>query len=122
MPRGKHPASLKNLKPIQKGEVRNPQGINRKRPFTDRMYELTEQLLNQTPEGRKIQKKFNLPEGSTWGDAAVRRLMMEAVDGGSIPAVKEMADRIEGKAPERLEISGPEKKEITIRIIHDSKK
>jgi hypothetical protein len=35
MPRGKNPRSLANLKPIKKGEVRNPAGINRKRPYSE---------------------------------------------------------------------------------------
>ena len=51
----------------------------------------------------------------------MRRLMREALK-GNIAAIREMADRIEGKAPERLEISGPERKEIVIRLIHDRTK
>jgi hypothetical protein len=121
MPRGKNPRSLQNLKPIQKGEVRNPEGINRKRPYSDRMFAHSEELLEATEEGKKICEALKLPEDATWADAAVRRLMREALK-GNIAAIKEMADRIEGKAPERLEITGPERKEIVIRLIHDRTK
>jgi hypothetical protein len=74
-----NPKSKLNLKPIKPGEVRNPQGINRKRPFTDRMYAKTEQPLALTPEGRKI-KTIQPPTECDLGDAAVERLMIEATE------------------------------------------
>lgn len=121
MPRGTNPKSLANLMPpVKKGEVRNPLGINRKRPYTDRMFAHSEELLRQSKAGEKIRKKLQLPETATWADAAIRQLNIKAAD-GDIPAIKEQADRIEGKAPERLEITGPERKEITIRVIHEKK-
>jgi hypothetical protein len=111
--------SLANMAPpIKKGEIRNPRGINRKRPWTDRMFSMTEEPLRITEEGELIRKSMHLPENATWGDAAVRRLMRECIK-GSVAALREFADRIEGKAPERLEITGPERKEITIRLIQD---
>ena len=66
-------------------------------------------------------KDLELPETATWADASTLELAIKAGD-GDIPAIKEMADRIEGKAPERLEITGPERKEIVIRLIHDRTK
>ena len=66
-------------------------------------------------------KDLELPETATWADASTLELAIKAGN-GDIPAIKEMADRIEGKAPERLEISGPERKEIVIRLIHDRTK
>jgi hypothetical protein len=123
MPRGKHPNSLANLKPamIQPGEVRNPLGINRKRPWTDRYYERSEGPLPEI-----LRRQFNerlgmevLPPGSTWADAGTLRQHMDAMMEGGTKAAKEIADRIEGKPPQRMEISGPEKKEITIRVKFD---
>jgi hypothetical protein len=118
---GKNPKSRANLKPPAKGEVRNPKGINRKRPWTDRMFAQSEELLIKTQAGRAILKKLKLPESATWADASVWKLILKAA-AGEISAIKEMADRIEGKAPERLEISGPERKQVTIRLIHDRTK
>lgn len=112
--------SLANLKPAKPGEVRNPLGINRKRPYTDRMYQKSETLLALSKWGEKKRKELELPLTATWADAAIEELNRKAAN-GDIQAIKEQADRIEGKAPERLEISGPEKKEITVRIIHDQK-
>lgn len=121
MPKGDSPNSRANLRPAKKGEVRNPTGINRKRPFADRYFQHSEELLSSSPEGEQFRKVLRLGPEATWADAAVRRLMREAMK-GNIQAIKELADRIEGKSPERLEISGPERKEITIRIVHDRKK
>ena len=38
---------------------------------------------------------------------------------GGTKAAKEIADRIEGKPPQRMEITGPVHKEVTIRVVHD---
>lgn len=99
-PRGKHPKSLANLRPpAQPGEVRNPLGINRKRPWTERYA-----ARSEAPIPEKLRLEFNLkmgeevlPKGSTWADAAVLRRHMDALTDGGTPAAKEIADRIEGK-------------------------
>ena len=122
MKRKMNAKSLANLKPpIQKGEVRNPKGINRKRPYTDRMYAHSEELLSASKAGEIKRVSLELPQTATWADASIRELSIKAAN-GDISAIKEMADRIEGKAPERLEITGPERKEIVIRLIHDRKR
>ena len=46
MPRGDNPNSRANLKPARCGEVRNPSGINRKRPISVRYAELSEEPLS----------------------------------------------------------------------------
>lgn len=98
--RGKHPKSLANLKPpAQPGEARNPLGINRKRPWSERYA-----IRSELPIPEKLRLEFNLkmgeevlPKGSTWADGAVLRRHMEALMDGGTPAAKEIADRIEGK-------------------------
>lgn len=115
------PESLANLKPAKPGEVRNALGINRKKPITDRYYERAEDAL---PD--KIRRQFNeklgieaLKEGATWADAnALRRFMDTLMEGGERSA-KEIREAIEGKAPQRIELSGPERKEITISVKFD---
>ena len=115
--------SLANLKPIKPGEVRNPLGINRKRPWSDRYSQRSEDPI---PE--KIRRQFNhqmgqevLPKGSTWADAAVLRRHMEALMDGGTPAAKEIAGRIEGKPPQRMEIVGTERKVVTLEVIFRKK-
>ena len=123
MSRKIHEKSLANLKPIKPGEVRNPLGINRKRPWSDRYSQRSEDPI---PE--KIRRKFNqemgqevLPKGSTWADAAVLRRHMEALTDGGTQAAKEIADRVEGRPPQRMEIVGTERKVVTLEVIFRKK-
>jgi hypothetical protein len=118
MARKVNPKSLANLKPIKKGEVRNPQGINRKRPITDRYYERSESPLPESIR-KRVNKSIGeeiLQPGATWAEANALRRFLSAIDPDGQPSSKEIREAIEGKAPQRLEISGPERKEITIAI------
>jgi hypothetical protein len=119
--RGKNPKSLANLKPVKPGEILNPLGINRKRPWTDRYFQRSEEKI---PEILRIQ--FNqklgadvLPQGSSWADAATLRRFMDAIMEGGTQAAKEIADRIEGKTPQRPEIATPTRTEVTFRVVYD---
>jgi hypothetical protein len=121
--RGKNPKSLANLKPAKPGEVRNRLGVNRKRPFSDRYFAIAEEVM---PE--KLLKAFNkeagselLKPGATWGDADAYGQFLQATK-GNVNAAREVADRVEGKPPQRLEITGPEKKIVTIRLVDDRRK
>ena len=121
--RGKNRKSLANLRPAKKGEVRNPQGINRKRPFSDRYFAIAEEVM---PE--KLRKAFNkeagseiLKPGATWGDADAYGQFLQAAK-GNVNAAREVADRVEGKPPQRLEITGPEKKQVTLVVRWEKRK
>jgi len=73
---------------------------------------------------RKINKEFHaeiLKEGATWADANAVRQLFEAVMKGSTAAAKEIREAIEGKSPQRLDISGPERKEMTIRVVYEDR-
>jgi hypothetical protein len=100
MPRGKHPNSLANLKsPITPGEVRNPLGVNRKRPWTETYNEVGERIF---PEVLRVKLNAEIGEevlekGATWREANAVRRMMEATGIGGTSAAKEIVDRIEGK-------------------------
>jgi hypothetical protein len=118
MPSGSNPKSKANLKPAHKGEVRNPTGINRKRPYTDRHYEKAESLY---PEKLRLKANKNagteiLPPGATWADAEIVQAHMGAAKGG-VAQLREITDRIEGSPPKRLEITGTEHKVVTLEVI-----
>ena len=60
---------------------------------------------------------MKLPHGATWGDAIALAAAREAVQKGGTLARKDMREAMEGKAPQRLEIHGPEeriKQEIVV--------
>ena len=118
------PKQRANLIPAKKGEVRNPLGINRKRPITDEYFGTSQDAL---PEA--LRKKINesmgeeiLPPGATWAKANALRRFLDALQQGGHPSSREIREAIEGKAPQRLEITGPQSQEITIRIVHDRQK
>jgi hypothetical protein len=120
-----NPRSLSNLKPpFQAGEVHNPEGINKKWPITDEYFGTSREPL---PE--KLCKKINklageevLRVGATWAKGNSIRRFLDALDAGGQTSSREIRESIEGRAPERLEISGPERKEIKIRLIHSDRK
>ena len=121
MERGKNPHSLANLRPARPGEMRNPEGINRKRPITDHYWE-----ASQEPMPMALIQRFNRKWGKgmlrardTWARGVAVRAFCEAVFEGNIRAAKEIRESIEGKSPQRLEITTPPKTEITLRVIHD---
>lgn len=94
--RGKNPKSLANLKPIKPGEIRNPLGISRKRPYTETLQARGAELLRLTADGEAIRKSLNLPEDATCIDGVVCGLLRMALR-GDLGAIREIIDRIEGK-------------------------
>jgi hypothetical protein len=63
-------------------------------------------LLNErVPEAEAA--KLKLKPGATYADIIAMSLMREAIK-GKVPAASEMADRIEGRAIQTQEISGPD--------------
>ena len=122
MARGKHPNSLANLKKhqVKPGEIKNPTGINRKFPWTERWAALGEKLLKDSKRGEKIRVEFDLPETATWADAIIFRTAIEGVM-GNFSGAANLIDRQEGRAPQRIELSGPNRQILNIRITHDRK-
>jgi|SRR5215472_11227533 len=121
MPRGDNPNSRANLKPARRGEVRNPNGINRRRPITDRYAELSDEPLplNLIQRFNRRWKAKLLFPGDSYARGAVMGTMMDAIFGGDVAAQKEMREAIEGKAPQRLELAARPRTEVTIRVVYD---
>jgi hypothetical protein len=121
-----HPNSLRNLcAPWRPGEVPNPKGINRKRPYTDRLFERAEALLPEEMRAKinvALERQFGRPDmlapGTTYADAQTLRLHLDAIM-GDIRAAEFISDRVEGKPPNRLDLIGHERQEITIRVVED---
>lgn len=119
MPRGDNPKSRANIEKhkIKKGEVRNPEGINKKRPLTDEYF-----LDLESPLPEKECKRLGLPAGTTFAKGQARQRNLDALQPGGYLSSKEMREAIEGRAPERLEITGTTKVETTIRLVDDRTK
>ena len=128
MPRGQNPNSLRNLRPLQPGQTANPTGINRrKRPYTDRLLDQAEARLPEELRAKfnsSFEKQFGkpdmLPQGTTYADAEVLRLHLNTILKGDVASAAFISDRIEGKPPNRLDLVGHERQEVTIRVVHDA--
>jgi hypothetical protein len=105
MQRGKNPKSLMNLRPpIKPGEVRNPYGINTKRPASDEYWKCSLELIPLA-----IIRRFNrkcgaklLQPGDTWARGVAIRLEYNAVMEGLVYAAKELREAMEGRSPQAL--------------------
>ncbi|MGD1212153.1 MAG: hypothetical protein ABR973_12440 [Candidatus Acidiferrales bacterium] len=125
MRRGQNPKSLANLKPpIKPGEVRNPEGINRRRPITDEYWQVSPE-----PMPLALIRKFNkrcgaklLVEGDSWARGVAVRLQYEASMRGEVRAAKEMREAMEGKAPQRPEITAPVRTEVVLVVRYYNRK
>jgi len=117
---------LRNLKPWRPGQVPNPEGINRKRPYTDRLLDQAEARLPEELRAKfndSFQKQFGksdmLPPGVSYADVEVLRLHLNVLLKGDVGTASFISDRIEGKPPNRLDLVGHERQEITIRLVED---
>jgi hypothetical protein len=91
------------LRPFQPGQSGNPGGRPKKQPVTDALRELIEQ--GAIPKAR--------PE--TLADQLARQLVRQALKGKLAPLV-EIIDRVEGKARQRVEQSGPDGGPIPLEL------
>jgi hypothetical protein len=109
---------LENLHaPWKPGESGNPSGRPKRRPISDR-YEAFAEL--ELPAEWK--KKLRLPTSilrkiKTLGDLQVLAQFQGALK-GKTEAAREIADRIEGKATQRIEAATAAGDEIVIRVVY----
>ena len=73
---------------------------------------------------RRFNKKCRatlLKPGDSWSRGVAIRLCYESAMEGIVRAARELREAIEGKSPQRLEITTAPKTEITIRVKNDRK-
>jgi len=104
-----NPKSKDNLKPIKKGEVKNPKGAPKKLPRLD---EILAEVLGSTQEGKTQAQRIL--------DAMVRK-----ANAGDVKAAHLLLDRGYGKVKEKIDITTNEesinKPSIQIEIITTNK-
>lgn len=112
---GQNPNSLKNLKPAKEGDIRNPTGKNRNRPYTDAYEGVAEAPL---PEFLRLHLNNRLrtdirnkrlpdlyPKGITWAEANALRQHLNALINGDTRSATEVREAVEGRATQRIEIN-----------------
>jgi len=101
-----NPKSLANLKPIKPGEVRNATGKNRKQPLSDAYRWWLMQPVSKEERAKQKKNGIELPRDAnnaflvaiTQGERAKKKT----------DAAKEIREGAEGKATQRVELSGIE--------------
>ena len=104
-----------NLRPPWKpGESGNPSGRPKKLPISGRYEALAELLLDE-----QLRSMLKLRKGSTYGDAVALGQYRAAIKGKS-DAAREIREAVEGKATQRLELTGAGggPPEVAISIVH----
>ena len=111
-----------NLTPFEPGDgwTGNAGGRPKKRPITDEYFALADVEI---PKEICKLLKIKYVKGRTFSQAnALQRYMdMLKKDGSGHRSAKEVREAMEGKAPQRVEISGPDQTVITLRILNDRK-
>ncbi len=86
-------------KGFQPGASGNPGGRPKTRPISAALDRIG---TSELPERQR--KRLALPKGSTWFDGVAIAMLYEAANGNPA-AAKEVRESIEGKAPQRVELS-----------------
>lgn len=92
------------------GQSGNPSGRPSRRRMSERYEELLEQAL---PEDLRVGLK--LKPGATWGDAIALGQARAAIK-GKTDAAREIADRVEGKARQQVDVKGDVTIDLAERI------
>lgn len=112
--RGQHPNSRRNLKPVEAGEVRNPEGRgsvpDRATVFRKWMETMTQ---FENPAGAD-QEKLHV----SLYDAAALGQLMSAMKGNT-QAWREIQDSLHGKQSDKMEVGGPNGGPIEKRVIFE---
>lgn len=64
-------------------------------------------------------RPFGLKAGATWADAIALSMGIEASLGRNHNAAKEIGDRVEGKSPQRIEITDHTQKKTEVVVVFD---
>ena len=120
-------ANEQNLKPFKKGsdERRNLNGRPKGREVSTILAELLDKKANSNIKNlnwvQKLAEELTPEEMErlTNGDVLAMRLYVEAIAKGDITAIREMLDRVEGKAKQTVNLQGNVAIGITeIEVIH----
>lgn len=103
--RGKHPNSLNNLKPAQKGDVRNPNG--RPKGAKNRSTVLKEflDLQMKTKHGKPVSNPFDPNQKEITVEQAIIASLLKEGLSGNVRAIQEILDTIYGKNTEKVNVS-----------------
>lgn len=131
------PNSLKNLKPIRPGEVRNPDGGRTHDPVKKALRSFTNEYLKEVIEAAVMGDLLALKEiiddeKSPAIKVGVAKSVLKAIEYGDWTLLNSIIERIVGKIPNEIKLSGSvgnesesdvlariEKNKTLLNLIHD---
>lgn len=125
--KGKSPNSLKNLKPIKKGQIMNPEGARSHDPvkkeikkFTSKyMTEIIELAVMGNLEGlAKVVKDPNAPAIQV----GVAKALHKAISNGDWGTLNDIVARIIGKVPDKVHIGGEDGGNLVVEFVKSGNK
>lgn len=114
-----NPKSLLNLKPVKKGEIRNPKGAGAHDQLTKALRNLTIKAYRDiiemvlTNNLTAIKELAQDPKSSTL-QVAIATCVMTAINKGDYTVIERIAERIIGKIPEVVNINSNVTKEVVV--------
>ena len=109
---GKNPNSIRNLKPVKKGEVRNPFGAAmhdaEKRKWKGATVGYVREIIDIVVMGQPsdLEKIYTAPEGSGApenGKRVLAKFVHDAIATGNWSSIERLLERVLGKVPDRIE-------------------
>lgn len=118
---GKNPNSLKNLRPVKKGEVRNPDGGRAHDPAKKALKYLSNEMLKEVIDVAvkgDLEKLAALAQSRTLPvlQVAVAKCMYDAVARGDWSTVERIVERCVGKVKEEVEITGISAPQVIVKL------
>jgi hypothetical protein len=111
--------TIQNLKaPWKKGESGNPSGRPKKRPVTDEYFALAD--IEVPKEICKALKVKYVP-GRTFSQWNALRRFMDCMLKDGHRAAKEVREAMEGKAPQRIDLTGTQTVEQILRVVFEKR-
>lgn len=102
------PKQLANLRPIKKGEVRNPEGGRAVSPLVRALQKFSRKAFTEVLEAVLSGDDKQLKEFMKPTQPALYRLcataMVDAIKGGNYSLVERMTERLIGKIPDKIEV------------------
>lgn len=127
MGKGKSPNSLKNLKPIKKGQIMNPEGARSHDPIKKELRRFTHKYLKETIELavmgnlEGLQKVVKDPSSPAI-QVGIAKALHKAIQNGDWGTLESIVQRVVGKIPDRVHFGNDEENGIKVTFVKAEKK
>jgi hypothetical protein len=125
--KGKSPNSLKNLKPIKKGQIMNPEGARSHNPIKKELKKFTNSYLVSVIELAVMGNLQGLAAVVKNPDSpaiqvGIAKALHKAIENGDWGTLESIVQRVVGKIPDRVHFGNDEENGIKVTFVKAEKK